>query len=261
MVDQRLAGRVAERAQGAVENVLVFSELDSTQEMARRLIDQLDEESVAIPATAILARRQRAGTGRGDRGWVSPEGGLYLTLLLRGLELETLARVPMVAAAAAASALADLGLHAVRMKWPNDLLVGGSKLGGLLVHARHGDVRWCAVGLGVNVDGTPALDGHPGGLPPTSVSEHLGPGDLDDRLVALAGGFVRGVAEHLVDPAPAVQLWRELLVHEEGAPIRVRLSSGEVVAGELLEITSGGHLRIRTDAGDREVTGGDVLEG
>lgn len=261
MVDQRLAGRVAEKAQGAVENVLVFSELDSTQELARRLVEQLDEESVAIPATVILARRQRAGGGRGGRTWASPDGGLYLTLLLRGLELETLARVPMLAAAAAAAALAGIGLAGVRVKWPNDLLVDGRKLGGLLVHARHGEVRWCAVGLGVNVRDVPELDGADGGLAPTSVAEHLGPGDLDDRLAALAGGFASGVTGRLADPVPAVERWRELLVHEEGDPIRVRLSSGEVVAGELLEVNPAGHLRIRTGAGDRELTGGDVIEG
>ncbi len=261
MVDQRLAGRVAEEARGAIENVIVFSELDSTQLMARRLVDQLDEESVAIPPTVILARRQRAGSGRGDRRWASPEGGLYLTLLLGGVELEALARMPMLAAAAAAAAVADIGLDGVRVKWPNDLLVDGRKLGGLLVHARHGEVRWCAVGLGVNVREVPQLEGPVPGLPPTSVAEHLGPGDLDDRLVALAGGFAKAVAERLEDPAPALARWRELLIHEPGSAVRVRLSSGELVAGELLEITAAGHLRIRTGAGDREVSGGDVIEG
>ena len=121
-------------------------------------------------------------------------------------------------------------------------------------------VSWTAVGLGVNVAVLPELgDGHTG-LTPTSVAEQLGPGDDDDRLVALAGGFARGLRDAIASPAPAVVRWRGLLLHSDGDPVRVRLSSGETVTGELEEVTADGHLRVRTDAGSREITSGDVVE-
>lgn len=259
MTSDPLAATIAELSGDAVENVLVFSQLDSTQALAQRLIEQLDEEEIAIRPVLILARRQRLGSGRGDRRWASPEGGLYLTLLYADLEPRTVAAMPMLAAAAAARAVAELGLAGVRLKWPNDLLVDGRKLGGLLVHARHGDIRWCAVGLGLNVRDTPPLDGG-AARPATSVADHLGAAALDQRLAVLAAGFARQLRDAVAGPEAAMAHWRELLVHETGERLRVRLSAGEVVEGTLQAITAAGHLQLAVGDATRELTGGDILE-
>lgn len=255
-----LAVRIADHCGGAVENVLVFSEVDSTQAMAQRLIEQLDEEAVEIRPVLVVARRQRLGAGRGGRRWRSPDGGLYLTLLRSDLDADTIARMPMLAATAAARAVCALGFDRLRLKWPNDLLVDGGKLGGLVVHARHGEIRWCAVGLGVNVRDTPSLGDDLARYPPTSLADHLGDAPLDERLVNLAAGFARALGDAIAAPAAAIERWRELLVHTVGEPLRVRLSAGEIVAGTLVAITDAGHLRLQIGDTTREITAGDVIE-
>ncbi|WP_455139144.1 biotin--[acetyl-CoA-carboxylase] ligase [Thermophilibacter sp.] len=104
---------------------------------------------------AVAARRQTAGRGRRGHAWVSPEGNLYLSVVLRpdvaSVRLAGLAAACGVGAARALRAVAPTG--DVRLKWPNDLLARGRKLAGILV-----EVEGCAAvcGIGVNVTATPA---------------------------------------------------------------------------------------------------------
>ena len=105
-------------------------------------------------------------------------GGLYLSWLRSGIKAETIAQLPMLAAAAAHDAIARIGVSDIRIKWPNDILVGGRKLAGVLVFARHGDTTWVTVGLGVNVETTPVLE-ESSGMPATSLAEILGEGETE----------------------------------------------------------------------------------
>jgi BirA family biotin operon repressor/biotin-[acetyl-CoA-carboxylase] ligase len=107
----------------------------------------------APAGTAVVAAEQTGGRGSRGRGWASPRGGLWLSLLFRpktapGVELLSL-RVGL----AAAQALESLGAPQVALKWPNDLMLGDRKLGGILCEARwQGSAPgWVAAGLGLNV--------------------------------------------------------------------------------------------------------------
>jgi BirA family biotin operon repressor/biotin-[acetyl-CoA-carboxylase] ligase len=118
--------------------------------------DRLHELAAAgaEAGSAIVARVQTAGRGRRGRAWASPAGGLWLSVLLRprvapGLEVLSL-RVAL-----ATSAVIEESVPGVRLqlKWPNDLLLDGRKLGGILCEARwqgHA-LGWIAVGVGMNV--------------------------------------------------------------------------------------------------------------
>lgn len=112
---------------------------------------------------AILARRQSAGRGRQGRGWESPAGNLYLSVLLRpAVPLRDAPQWSFVAAVALAETLKPLLPHEARLtlKWPNDLLLHGAKAAGILVEtgvAASNTLDWLCIGIGVNIASKPSL--------------------------------------------------------------------------------------------------------
>ncbi|HEX8851002.1 MAG TPA: biotin--[acetyl-CoA-carboxylase] ligase, partial [Gemmatimonadaceae bacterium] len=108
----------------------------------------------APSGTLVLADEQTAGRGRGGNRWRSTRGeGIWLTIVERELDPTVLSLLALRLGIAAAEALDPLAPAGIRVKWPNDLYVGGGKLAGILVEARWRDAtpEWIAVGMGVNV--------------------------------------------------------------------------------------------------------------
>ena len=108
--------------------------------------------------SAVVVSRQTAGRGRQGRAWLSPDGNLFLSVLLRpALALDSAGMLPLAAGVAAAEAAGEWGVDA-RLKWPNDLLVAGRKLGGVLVEATAGSegLETVVVGVGMNIGLDPA---------------------------------------------------------------------------------------------------------
>ena len=146
---------------------------------------------------------------------------------------------------AAHDAITQAGVPAPRIKWPNDILVGGKKIAGILVYARHGDVSWVTVGLGVNLETVPVLEGE--GPLATSVAEQVGDGNIERWRTELTCTFIDELDRMMQDTEP-------------GDTVKVRLASGEIASGELLEVTGEGFLKIHTNGKERVITGGDVIE-
>ena len=242
-----------------VENLVLFEVTDSTHALARQIIAEMDEESQKLGATLILADCQEEGEGRGDRSWESPAGGLYMSWLRSGIRAEIITQLPMLAASAAQDAITRIGVSNVRIRWPNDILVDGRKLAGILVFARHGDTTWVTVGLGVNLETAPVID-ESKGLPAISIADLLGAGDVESWRHDIVCTFIDQLDRLMEDPAPAIERWRKLLIQKPGDAISVRLASGAVVSGTLLELTEEGFLKIRENGKERVVTGGDVIE-
>ncbi len=120
--------------------------VDSTNEVAKALVAE-----GASPWTVTVAEKQVEGRGRFGRRWASPRGGLYLSVLLQ----DELSRLPIISIAAGLSvvdAFRSLHLEAT-LKWPNDVLVGGRKVAGVLVEGVVGPHEyWAIVGIGINSD-------------------------------------------------------------------------------------------------------------
>jgi BirA family biotin operon repressor/biotin-[acetyl-CoA-carboxylase] ligase len=250
------AERLAAAARATVENVVILESVDSTQAFGLRLAEQADTEEIELPTTLIIAGRQDRGSGRLERSWASPEGGLYMSWVASRLEPAAIANLPMLAAAAAAEGVVGLGLAGVRIKWPNDLLVDGRKLAGCLVHARHGATTRAVVGVGVNLRRTPEVDG--GGA--TSVADHLEHGDPLGWAETIVKAFVVDMAAGIVDPERLLDVWRERLAHRPGDQLTVRQADGTEVAGRFAGLTDDGHLRLTLADGERVMATGDVLE-
>lgn len=258
------AGAIVAALPGAARDELAALEvawtLDSTNsELLRR-------PSPARGCSVLLAERQAGGRGRRGRGWASPlAANLYLSLDRRfGGGLARLPGLSLVAGVAAAEALHALGFSGVRLKWPNDLVVGEGrvlrKLGGLLVEGG-GEVAGPAravVGLGLNVAMPAAagagidqpwtdLAGLSGDVPPArnTVAAAL----LGRLLPTLAEFDAGGLAPFLPRHAALDALaGREVLVHGEHG------STAAVALG----LAADGALRVRVGQREQLVHAGEV---
>lgn len=251
--------RLAKLLPDQVENLVLLNHVDSTHAMARRLIAGMDEEDQSLRATVIIADHQESGEGRGDRKWVSPTGGLYLSWMQSGIDSDTIAKLPMLAAAAALSAISTVGVREAHIKWPNDIIVAGKKLAGMVVFARHGETNWATVGLGVNIDTTPVLE-ETNGVQAVSIADVANGGDPEACRETLINVFVTSLTRSLTDPAPALTAWRGNLLQQPGDMVRVRLASAREVSGTLIEVSEDGFLRIGVNGDEQVVTGGDLIE-
>lgn len=139
----------------------------------------------AVEGTLVTARRQTAGRGRRGRRWESLNGNLHLSLVLRPSEGMAAATAIGFAAALAARDAIALGLPPgtpVTLKWPNDVLIRGAKVAGLLIEMADDAL---VLGVGINVVAHP--EGTP--YPATSIREAGGTGTAEDVLAAFCASF------------------------------------------------------------------------
>jgi BirA family biotin operon repressor/biotin-[acetyl-CoA-carboxylase] ligase len=215
--------------------------------------DRLKELARAgAPAwTAIVAERQSGGRGREGRSWQSPEGGLYLSVLLRP-EVERTSLIPLAAGVAVAEAVLGFGVRS-ELKWPNDVLVGGRKLAGILAEASSGarGVEWVVLGIGVNVAVDPAA--LPEALRATATSlvaagtSEVRPAEVAAATLARLSVWYDALRS---EPARVVAAWRALAVPWWGALVEVR-TGGRELRGRLAAIDEEGALVLETPAGER----------
>ena len=136
--------------------VQVLGTTPSTQDMVRNLAETGEPEGLAIQAL-----QQTKGRGRHGNEWVSPMGNLYISLLLRPLcKADKAGQMAFVTALALSDAIGDVVEpgHKKTLKWPNDILVDGRKISGILLESKldkHGRVDYLIIGTGVNIFAPP----------------------------------------------------------------------------------------------------------
>lgn len=240
--------------------VIGFPTVGSTNDEAKRLARQGAPEG-----TVVWALRQESGRGRRGRAWTSPEGNLYTSTILRpNRPPAEAAQLSFVAALAIADTAARL-LPAdaeIRCKWPNDVLVRGRKLSGILLESEpstEGGVEWLALGVGLNVRHHPEFVDYAA----TSLGAE-GAGDLELPLVLevyidrLAHWYRAWAADGF---APIRRAWLERATGL-GGPVTVRLSN-ETLVGIFADLDMDGVLLLdREDgSGRRRIAAGDVFFG
>ncbi len=220
--------------------------VDSTQRHAAALA-----ADGAVDGTAVVADTQTQGRGRRGRVWLDTPGeSLLLSVVLRtSLPLARLPTLSIAAGVAVAEALIESAGVDARLKWPNDVVIGGRKIAGVLLE-RHGDA--VILGIGVNVAQTSVR----ARLAPqaTSVAIEHGRADRD----AILGAILATVAH-----------WRGRLEHEGFTPVRTRwtvlasmlgrrITAGEVV-GTAIGLDDDGALLLETETGPTRVLAGDIV--
>ena len=217
----------------------------------------------APDGTVVWARRQSAGRGRRGRTWVSPAGNLYLSAILRpACEARHVAQLSFVAALAAVD-LVDARLPGrARCKWPNDILVEGAKVAGVLLESALGPagrVDWVVLGIGVNLASHPGIEGP---VPSTSLAAAgappLAPAEaLPLLLAALARRRREWEAQGF---APVRRAWLER-AHGLGHPVTVA-NGDRRLAGVFEGLDEDGALVLgREGAPLLTIAAGDVIFG
>jgi BirA family transcriptional regulator, biotin operon repressor / biotin---[acetyl-CoA-carboxylase] ligase len=237
-------------------HICFYQDLDSTNRVAQELARQ-----GAAEGTAVLAERQLSGRGRQGRVWYSPAGvGLYSSVILRAalppnqIQLLTLAVV-------VARAISAQTLLSPRIKWPNDILIGGKRVAGILTEAEAAAERIAhvVVGVGINANHTAAELGQP--LEALATSLRLEVGRLVERSTLAAQLFaeLESWYERLKgsDSSSILDEWRQ---HAATLGRRVRVFLGQTtVEGTALDLTNEGALLVERQDGSRTVVhAGDV---
>jgi len=217
----------------------------------------------APEGTLVWAKRQEAGRGRRGRSWISSEGNLFLSLILRpGVPPARAAQLSFVAAVAVAEMVSAHVPGIVRLKWPNDVLVAGAKIAGILLESEpapqggpNGGIDWLVLGIGVNVAASPDL------------------ADYAATSILAAGGREASVQDILADLISRFSLWYERWLRQGFEPVRaawlnaaqgmgetvtVRLP-GESFSGRFMGLDATGEMLVAVDGGVRRVSTGDVF--
>ncbi len=204
----------------------------------------------------LRAERQTAGRGRQGRDWVSPPGNLYASTLIRQRPTDPApATLGMVAAVALDEAVRVYVRDApLMLKWPNDLLLGGAKLSGILLERVEDAV---VVGIGVNLAHRPDLPERP----TTSLAEHgtaVAPADFADTLAEAFARWLGLWRSGGVVPIRARWLDR---AHPTGTALAARLPDGSVLEGLFAGLDDDGALTLRlAGGGTRVIHAADVFQ-
>jgi BirA family biotin operon repressor/biotin-[acetyl-CoA-carboxylase] ligase len=229
-------------------------EIDSTNA-------QLLRQPAEPRAQVLLAERQSAGRGRRGRGWVSPLAAhLYLSLQRRfDGGIAALAGLSIAVGVAAAESLRALGYATVGLKWPNDLVVGDRKLGGILIEFGGEDagVARAVIGIGINVrmPESAAAD-----IDQPWIDLQTLPGKTPSRnalAAALIGALVEALDRFAADGlAPFLPRWRALDALRD-REIEV-IAGSRRACGIALGIADNGALRVRHAEGERDYHSAEV---
>jgi BirA family biotin operon repressor/biotin-[acetyl-CoA-carboxylase] ligase len=243
------------RAAMAGVRLIAYRELGSTNSEALDLARQGERGPLWV-----VAERQTGGRGRRGRVWVSQPGNLFASLLLTSpAPTAKLPQLSLVAALAVHDAVTELATalcSPIKIKWPNDLLLGGAKLGGILVEGESAHEGAVAIGIGVNCVSHPtgtalaATDLRAAGF---SITPGRLVGALSARMFVRLEQWNRGEGFSLIR---ADWIARAAAI---GETVSVRLADREL-SGRFETLDEAGGLVLRTASGRREViTAADAI--
>ena len=228
--------------------LVAFDSVGSTNDEATRLA-----EAGAPEGTFVWAQTQTGGRGRRGRRWASPVGNLYCSTVLRPqCPAPRAAELGFVAALAVADLVRDG--RAVRVKWPNDVLVEGGKVAGILPEssiAQDGRVEHVVLGIGLNVSFAPSLPEmrYPGAM--------LG-GTVEAAIEGLTAGLAGWLSQWRRNGFETIRAGWLDRAGPLGAEVDVKLGE-ELVRGAFAGMDREGALLLETPAGPRRIVSGELL--
>lgn len=239
-----------------IESLAVLPRVTSTNAIARRVVNECIENELFLPRAIIVAGEQTEGQGRNARSWSSPAGkGIYATTLFARPVAE-LALVPLHMAVLVASFLRETFDIDARVKWPNDILVDGRKIAGILIEAKiQEEHAFLLAGIGINVE--PVDD--PGRPNATSIAE------VSRRefggVATATRAFIEHIDAHVSEPLQretVLDEWRALSVHRTGDRVQCDIGS-RVISGTWAGIDDQGRALITEGSGTTAISAGDLL--
>lgn len=240
------------------EEIIRLGTVDSTNTYAMELA-----ERGAANGTVVIAENQTKGKGRIGRTWVSPPGGnIYMSVILRPrIKLENATLLTIMSGIACCLAIRDVAGLATEVKWPNDIVISGKKLGGILTEVKSmaGKISFAIIGIGINVN--VPLEGFPPDIRgiATSIRNETAKKHSEDDLIA---GILRELDLWIAileekGGEPVLDEWRRLTTML-GRTVSVTLGR-ETFAGTAEDLDEQGRLILRLPSGiSRRINAGDL---
>ncbi|MBM7564524.1 biotin--[acetyl-CoA-carboxylase] ligase [Paenibacillus sacheonensis] len=246
---QELGLKLQEKNVTMISGIRLFDEVDSTQNIAQRLA-----EDGAPDGTLVIAEQQTNGRGRMGRKWVSPSGkGIWMSFVLRpGMSIQFAPQLTLLTAVALCRALRAIAPPLdIGIKWPNDLLIAGKKISGILLEstAEEERLRYVIAGVGISLNLT--AEDYPPELLDIATSLRIELGKPLDRSEVIAGFFSQYQQLYAIYQregfAPIQTLWEALSVtlHK---PTRLIIGGAETIAMPI-GLNEQGALLVRKDDG------------
>ncbi len=247
-----------------------LSEALSRSGVALRCHDQVASTNADLMAWAqsgaphravVTAEWQSQGRGRRGRAWHAGLGrGLMFSMLWRsGRPAAELSGLSLAVGAMLVETLQELGLDGARVKWPNDILVDGAKLAGILIELA-GDMLGpssAIIGVGINVDGGKDLAAQVG-QPITDLRQHIGIVDRNRLLQTLVLGLDAGLARFEEQGFAAFQAaWQACHAHQD-REVAILPGQGDAIVGRARGVDEHGALLLETGAGLRRFHSGEI---
>ena len=247
--------RLVERLK-TIESLALIPRVASTNLIARRIVAECIENELSLPKAMIIAGEQFAGMGRNARAWSSPAGkGIYATTLISRPSSE-LPLIPLEVANIVATYLRNTFSIEARIKWPNDILVQGRKIAGILIEARVQDDRaYLIIGTGINVEPVDD-DARPNAVAITEAAPRNFRG-----ISAATEAFIEHLDARLserYDRGAVLKEWRSLAVHKPGDRVTSVLGD-RTVSGNWIDIDDQGRAMLRNGEEVLTISAGDLM--
>ena len=232
------------------KEILCFRKVFSTNSISKFLANHSAEEG-----TAIISEIQTKARGRLGKKWESPDGGIWMSLILRPkVPPARIGLITLATGVAIAKSIRSLGLDA-KIKWPNDVLIHGDKISGVLteVNATFNEIDWVVVGIGI--DSNLKLEDFPEEIREgtTTLNEEL-PTEIDENeLIAIFFNEFENIYQLYKDGEIETILkdWRDLS-DTIGKYVNITQTGGKITQGYVVGINNEGSLIIEKQDGSLE---------
>lgn len=242
---------------------LSINELDLSQIYYFDTVGSTNEYAGSLsPVALVLAEEQKKGQGRLSRDWISKSGGVYFSLVVKPLiTFDKLAGLSLVVSVALAEVISKSYNLDAKIKWPNDIIVYGKKLSGILLEASGevDELEKVVIGVGINVN--QSISDFPEKLKGevTSIREEFSCQVDRKKLVdIIIDEILRKIKSFEKDSEQVLDMWRSYSCIL-GKSVEVITAKGNVFVGKALDIEDSGALLVEFRGGKKEkITSGDV---
>lgn len=229
---------------------------DSTQNLALSLASKPDSHG-----TVVIAEQQKSGRGRQKRKWLSPKGGVWLSVILKpDIPTAKITLLPFVAALAVCDAIKTTHLDA-RLKWPNDVMISGKKVAGILldISAEADQVNHAVIGIGINANvDAYTISARLDGIKITSISGELG---YATSRLNLTKALLENLEHYYLEMeqrgiSAVLQKWKK---NSDMMGRRVTVTqNNKTIQGVAADVNDDGSLLLHTNDGDINIVSGDI---
>ena len=235
-----------------------------TTHSTQNLAILLAEKNPSLDGIVIIAEQQKSGRGRENRRWLSPKGGIWLSVVLRPrISTSKITLLPFAAALAVSDAIKKTTLLDAKLRWPNDVTINGKKVAGILIDiSMEGErINYAVIGIGINanVDSSSISSGLEKSIKVTSLSDEL---THKTSILGLTKLILERLEYYYIEmkhciPHTIIEEWKKNsdILHQKVAVIQ----NNRTIQGIAADVKDDGSLLVRTDDCDNiDVVAGDI---